>query len=67
MRRFSGSAPQTTTTKIEAARNNMPFEGPGTGLANPSVLFHLSISQLAYLSVFRLVTVIGLSGVQFAL
>ena len=42
----------------------MPFEGPGTGLANPSVLFHLSISQLAYLSVFRLVTVIGLSGVQ---
>ena len=44
LRSFFASASHPTRTKIEAVRNNMPFEGPGTGLANPSVHFELSIS-----------------------
>ena len=44
LRSFFASASHTTRTEIEAVRNNMPFEGPGTGLANPSVHFELSIS-----------------------
>ena len=33
--KFFGSTSPKTTTKIEAARNNMPLERHGTGSANP--------------------------------
>ena len=35
--RFFGSKSHLTATEIEAARINMFLEGPGTGLANPSI------------------------------
>ena len=38
---FFNSASLTTATNIEAARSYMLFEGPGTGLDNPSI--HLDV------------------------
>ena len=48
---FFGSVSHTTTTKIKAAQNNMPFEGPGRGLVNPNIHSDPSKSKVAYQSV----------------
>ena len=56
-----------TTRKIEAARNNMPLEGPGTGLSNPNiywdpVLAKSRIVKLHWIYIVRL----GLTAAKLA-
>lgn len=48
-RSFFDSASHATT-KIEIARNNMPLELPGKGLANLSVHYHITKLKKAIIS-----------------
>ena len=46
---FFDSAFVTTATKIKA-RQNLPSEGPGTGLANPSIHLDAVLAKLHYVN-----------------
>ena len=48
---FLDSASHKTTTKIKAMHNNMPLEGPGTGLVDPCIHSDPTNSKVAKQSV----------------